>query len=78
MTFEQFIAKCKQNENINAHTDNTLFIAKLVGTDDQIARANTIFYQQSQVGYLTEDMSQKQNVLNRELNVRVKAHFKLA
>jgi hypothetical protein len=68
MTEIEFWSIYYQNEQINAHSENVLHMANLVGNAHQIDLAKVILHKHNRTGYLTYELNIERMELRKELS----------
>lgn len=67
----------KNNEKINAHSENIVHLANLVGDNKDKKEATEILKKHRDVGYLTQDLHDRRYALHKKLFPKVNKHFRM-
>jgi hypothetical protein len=75
ITADKFWFIYNQNEELNAHSDNVVHLANLVGSENEIAKAENIKYNHMRLGNITDGLDFERNILRKQLEKKLKAHI---
>lgn len=67
----------KNNEKINAHSENIVHLANLVGDNKDKKEATEILKKHRDIGYLTQDLHDRRYALHKKLFPKVNKHFRM-
>lgn len=75
---KKFSDKYKENEDNNMHSENVVLLAERYGGKDDVRDARTILAKHNAIGYLTPELEQERNALNKKLYPRYQEELKEA